>query len=117
MGNAWFPANPASDARLANAVARGGAGGRGGGGGGGEGGGVGVREGEGGAVVLQRVVVVLLLRHRLPSFVRGVGVAGLFARSGCCMLGSSPVVVARTPQRGVHGTYFAVGGYGGLHRR
>ena len=100
MGNAWFPANPASDARLANAVARGGAGGRGGGGGGGEGGGVGVREGEGGgAVVLQRVVVVLLLRHRLPSFVRGVGVAGLFARSGRRMLVPSPVVAARAPQR------------------
>ena len=58
MGNAWFPANTSSDARPANAVARGGAGGLGGGGGEG---GVGVRGGEGGggAAVLQRVVVVL----------------------------------------------------------
>ena len=55
---------------------------------------------------------VVLSRHRLPSFVRGVGVAGLFARSGRRMLVPSPVVVARAPQRGVHGTYFAVGGNG-----
>ena len=59
----------------------------------------------------------LLSRHRLPSFVRGVGVAGLFARSGRRMLVSSAVVVARAPQRGVHGTYFPAGGNGGLHRR